>query len=113
MKKKHDLDARVAAELGLPPKKVREITTAFLSAFVDSLSDGEEIHLDGVGRFVMRSELGPAQPFRLTQGTLVKDERVGALKLQTARRFRVHFSKSDVLKRILRAKHGPQTEKKS
>jgi nucleoid DNA-binding protein len=112
IRRKHDLDALVAEYLGFPRKEVRAITTAFLSALIDALSDFEDVHLDSFGRFRLVAEKPQKGFTELRKGTLTKNGRGRKMLVKVKRKFRVHFAKSDIFKRILREKHGPNAKEK-
>ena len=110
--RKHDLDALVAETLGCKRKDVREVTTAFLSAVVEALSNFEDVHLDNFGRFRLVTEKAQEGFTTLRKGALTKNKRGRHMLVKVERKFRVHFAKSDVFKRILRLKHGPNATKR-
>lgn len=106
MKRKFDLDAAVASELGLSIAEVKDITTAFLERLRAHLVDEEAVHLAGFGRFRVVVSPGSEEPHELT--TRKKKQ-----LYTTHRKVRVHFSKAEPFDRLLRAKMGPASEKKS
>ncbi len=112
MKRKFDLDAAVAAELGLSIAEVKDITTAFLERIREHLTEQETVHLDGFGRFRVCISKGPEEPHVLTM-VEEKGKRKKKQLYATHRKVRVHFSKAEPFDRLLRAKMGPGAEKKS
>ncbi len=109
VRRKHDLDAIVAAELGEDIKTVRDITRTFLEHMKDALSDLEDVQLAEFGRFRTVIEKASEMPIELVQKT-----RTGKNKkrITLTGKVRVHFSKAPAFNRMMRAKRGP-TEKKS
>lgn len=110
-RRKHELDAQVARELGIPQKEVRDISRAFLSAIMETLAELEEVHLDGFGKLRMVVEKASKNIIVLAASN--KKGKNGRIKLRVERKFRVHFAKADPFKQLLRLKHGPNAEKKS
>ena len=112
LRKKFEIDAAVATELGLSIAEVKDITTAWLEKLREHLSNMEAVHLDGFGRLRLSTLRGSPGPHELTMV-----EAHGARKKKriytTHRKFRVHFSKAEPFDRLLRAKYGPGAEKKS
>lgn len=108
MKRKFDLDAAVASELGLSIAEVKDITTAFLERLREHLSSQETVHLDGFGRFRVVVSEGSTEPHELTMGRRKKKQ-----LFTTHRKVKVHFAKAEPFDRLLRAKMGPASEKKS
>lgn len=107
--RKRDIDEALAAELGLAPKEVRDLTQAFLDKVRDALAEMEEVHLPGFGRLHIASMEGALTVLTNTPGRKTKKKQV----LQVHRKFRVHFAKAEPFNRLLRAKHGPGSEKSS
>jgi hypothetical protein len=112
MKRKFDLDAAVASELGLSIAEVKDITTAFLERLREHLSSQEVVHLDGFGRFRVVISPGSEKPHELTMVGQSGKKKTKQL-YTTHRKVRVHFSKAEPFNRLLRAKLGPASEKKS
>jgi len=113
IRRKHDLDALVAVDAGMSQKKVREVTNLFLSRIMESLSDLEDVHLDGFGQFHLTVEKASDKRRMLNAGfpnykNMPKER---TMLVRITRKFKVHFSKSDVFNRILRSKHGPSGER--
>lgn len=109
IKKKKDLDARVARELGMDVKDVSEVTWAFFESVMEALSNEEEVHLAGFGRLraVIEGRRGTRSVVHGSRGP-------GRMHhVRILRKFRVHFSKGSQFKRLLRSKFGPSVEKKS
>lgn len=110
--KKHELDAVVAAELGLSVKEVRAITRAFLEQIKESLASLEEVQLAEFGRFRTVLEKAPTKGVELVQVTNGGRKR-RKKRITSFRKVRVHFSKSESFKRMMQARHGPLPEKKT
>lgn len=101
LRTKQELDKKVANELGVDPKEVRDITTAFIELLRQHLLDMYDVTIDGLGSF---------KPVMTTKPKTFVSK--GMKKTVTAtRQLRVHFSKSQVFKRMQRAKYGRSTEK--
>lgn len=112
IRKKHEIDAAIAAELGLTTREVRDITRAFLGHVKEALSEMEEVHLSEFGRFRTVIEKPPTKPVELTQVTHGGKKR-RKKRVVIYRKVRVHFSKARAFNSMMRAKHGPNAEKKS
>lgn len=95
MTRKHELDLDVALETGVAQKKVRLITQVFLHKAMTALIDGHEVNLDGFGRLRLFQQ-GGAPPPHARFGTGEKNDE------ETGMRFRVHFKKSEPMKRALK-----------
>ena len=108
-RRKHDIDAVVAAELGEDVRTVRDITRAFLEHMKESLAELEDVQLSEFGRFRTVIEKASQMPIELVQKT-----RKGKKKkrITLTGKVRVHFSKAPAFNRLMRSKHGP-SEKKS
>jgi hypothetical protein len=111
VRKKHDIDAVVAAELGMSVKEVRGVTRAFLEQVKNALTELEDVHLLEFGRFRTVIEKAPTHPIELVQVTHNGKRKKKKLIFLT-KKVRVHFSKAPAFNRKMRAKHGA-TEKKS
>lgn len=112
MKHKHELEAMVAQELGVSRKKVREVVTSFLSKVMETLTDLDEVHLATFGRFKIVVEKPSAATVKLRQGyPNRKNSKKTPVAYTVSRKFRIHFKKSPVFARILRARHGSSANK--
>jgi hypothetical protein len=109
---KPDIDRLVASDTGLSIKKVRAITSSFLSRVMASLADQDDVHLDGFGRLHLTAGKGHDNATKLANGypNLRKAGAPAQLFMKINRHFRVSFSKSEPFKRILREKYGPNTK---
>jgi nucleoid DNA-binding protein len=98
-------DVRVATDMGVPRAQVARITKAFLLNLAEALTDLDEVHLDGLGKFRTKCFN------RAVEVRLPKKSRVHIAKRRIMmRQFRVHFQKSRVLCALLRSKHGTSIE---
>lgn len=109
--RKHDLDVIVANVTGQEDRHVHRITTAFLTAVMDALVGQDEVQLDGFGRFRLVVEKAQDRVTELTSPDFKKTGVKKKTRMRIKRKFRVHFSKSDVFNAILRKKYGPNVTK--
>lgn len=117
-RRKQYFDHQVAAELGIPVRQVRHITTAFLAKVIDALLERDLVVIEAFGRFLLKESAASNTRTRVLTGKPVKGKTSPKLKdeiYKVTRTFRVHFKKSETLGRLLRLKYGPsgQREKKS
>lgn len=106
---KKDLDQLVAAHLGLDPRDVGDITEVFLDEMKRALVNLDEVFLSNFGTFRVVVERGQEQETTLRNNSKKKPTR----KVRVLRKFRVHFSRAGHFKALVRAKYGPNVEKKS
>ncbi len=104
---KHDLDRQVALDTGLPIKKVREVTSLFVSGILEALAKQDDVVLPGFGQLSMSVSKGRHSAVNLKDAH-VKNAKTRRLRVY--RHFRVHFAKSPVFKRLLREKYGPSSK---
>lgn len=93
--RKADLDLDVSLETGLGQRRVKLITQVFLHKAMQALVKGHELTLDGFGKLRLVKQ-GGAPPPHARFG-------VGGKSTETTGvRHRVHFSKSEPMKRALK-----------
>ena len=103
IRRKQDLDALVAAELGLSLREVRGITRAFLEQLKEALAACDEVHLPEFGRFRTVIEKGATEAIDLVQ---VTSEGKKKKRVFVPQKVRVHFSKAEGFKRMMQARLG-------
>lgn len=85
---KAKLDREVAKETGFLLKDVANITDLFLRRIMESVSNGEQVVLDGFGKFTLFLQA------RSTASNLVQYSQAGKKLPRRTTGFKVHFSKS-------------------
>lgn len=98
--RKRDLDILVATALGVPIKKVREITEMFLLQARAEITNQRVVHLDGFGKFHLSVQTGSRPTVNLLRGE-TKDTTL----VPVATKIRVNFSKALAFKRQLQEMH--------
>lgn len=98
---KHELDRRVARELGIPPADVSYITSEFLDQVATMLVESGTARLTGLGVLTVHRTRA-THTVKLTQGRFKKGKRAGTKKVALTPYLRVHFSKAGKLKQLLR-----------
>jgi len=106
---KHELDRRVAANLGVHVRQVRAVTTAFMDAITEALLDDDSVQVTNFGTF----SVGVQAPrhYSLNQGTFKKGERAGKKDVVT-RPICVHFRRAPRLKRRLKEKYDGKVRRR-
>src|SRR3972149_522274 len=89
---KSELDHRVAIALGIPAKRVANVTDAFVDELCNPIAEHGGFHLVGLGKLIPRIE-------RLTSH--IRKEGV-----QDSMRIRLYFTKSRMLKEQIERKFG-------
>jgi len=112
IRKKHEIDARIAEDLSMKLEDVRDVTTVFLGTILEHLAELDEVHLANFGRFRLIIEKPPKKPLKLVQGTFGRSPTTRKITVKILRKFRVQFSKSAAFKRLLQEKHGPNVQEK-
>lgn len=102
MASKTDLDLRVSADLGVPQKKVTEITALFLKHIRRALVMEGEVVLPGLGRLWVLQYVGPST--RLTRGTGKKGQRAGKIAVEHPVHLKVFFKKAPALRSELKGR---------
>lgn len=100
---KHELDRRVAANLGVHVRQVRAVTTAFTDAITEALLDHGSVQVTNFGTFSVGVQA--SRHFTVNQGTFKKGERAGK-KDVVACPIHVHFRRAPRLKRRLKEQHS-------
>ena len=99
MRRKNDLDLRVASVSGIALRKVTRITAAFIEAIRDELTKEGEVHIDGFGRFRVFAET-----YGVRQSTNLLNQKEGPTEVVSVPvKHRVHFSKAQPFKLQLQA----------
>lgn len=89
---KTELDHRVAVALGIPVKRVANVTDAFVDELCTAIADHGGFHLAGLGKLVTRIERGGNQ--------------MGKGEDRDPMRIRLYFTKSKLLKDQIEHKYG-------
>lgn len=105
---KRSFDETIAAELALDVRQVEDITEAFLDEVKRALVNRDEVFLSNFGTFRVSIEKGQETETTLRNNSKRKPTR----KVRVLRKFRVHFSRAGHFKHLVRAKYGPNAEKK-
>lgn len=102
IRKKPHLDAQVSRDLGIKQDVVARVTKAFLQQLAEVLSDLDEAHIDGFGKFKVGSFYKEfiARTRGKNNKILYKPQRL------RMRQYRIHFQKARPIGVLLRAKHG-------
>jgi len=100
--KKHELDRKVAAYLGMHLEDVRVVTTTFVELISDALVSQGGVQINNLGTLTVGVQV--AHAYSLNQGNFKKGVRTGK-KDGVARPICVRFRSSSHLKRRLKEKH--------
>lgn len=107
MRRKRDIDAEVARLLDMPFNKVAMVTGCFLRTLLHEVVDNHEVRVDGFGSFRLVEQKNNAVA-HLEKGTFKKGGRQGTMVVQTRRKFRVWFKKSDKFREALDDAYGKE-----
>ena len=107
VKTKQDIDASCAHVLGVPQRKVAEITTCFLQELVTGLVKEGDVRLNGLGRLrLVVVSMTDNHAINLTTGTFKKGKPKRKIKVEVPYQLKVYFSKSPTLSKKLKERYG-------
>ncbi len=110
MLSKSYFDQLIADELGVSVKRIRGITSSFLSKLLEAIVEGDIVVLESFGRFMLKESKLVDRSARILTAKPMKGHKARHKTdevYRVERHLRVHFKKSETFSKRLHDKYGP------